>query len=159
MNEQMYSFLKRASKQKEFVDRLTGAFKRFRFFETFTETAPRLLDCAPDTEMCTFVLDLTIKTAEISPVFGSKISADLLVHFVTHFDRLTKPEDSAASQLIYESICRLFELIAVQDPSMNLFKGLLEASVSRIFEESFESVNFVLVFGKLLAHMVRTSVG
>lgn len=158
LNEQMHSFIKKANKNKEFVDKLTSAFKKLPFFEVFIEIAPKLLLLTPKLEMCHFVIELTIKAIEISPVLARKVSADLAMDFVDQFDQLTKPEDSATSQLIYENLCRLFELVAANDAQMTVFKELLCQSVAKIFEGSFESINFVLVFGKILTFLNKLGV-
>jgi len=158
LNEQMYSFIKKANKQKELLERLTLAFKKFRFFEHFCEVAPRLLILPNRLEICHSCIELTIKTIEISPISALKVSPSLVMELLTQFDQLTDPEDSASSQLLYEHICRLFELLMAHDPQMTTFKELLCQSVAKIFEDGYQSINFVLIFGKILAHMSKVNV-
>lgn len=158
VNEQMNAFIKKVSKMRPLVDKMTSVFKKFDFMTSFSHIALLLLQTASDPKIALFVVDVSIKAAEMSPVLAGKIAPELILEIIAQLDLKSGHENNSTSQLLYEHVCRYFEVQATHDIQGRVLKQLVAESIAKVFDESFKSINFVLVFSKLLFHLNKLSV-
>ena len=156
LNEQMNGFIKKTQKHKFLVEKIQAEFKISLFFESFSGT--EFGSYTRDHQYCLFAIETAIKAVEISPASLVRVPIELLSEAVTQMDGCGRPEDSVSCQLFFEHISRFFELLVAQDSQCRVFKQLLGEMVGKVFEESFQSVNFILVFTKVLSHIHKSNV-
>lgn len=140
------------------MEKIQNEFKNSDFFEKLNVIALKLVLISEDNEIIRFIIEIVIKTVEIVPSQISKVSPNLIFGMITKFDMLQKSNNTSLSQILYESICQYFELLVLHEVQCRTFKFLLSEMIGKIFEEDFHSINFVLIFTKIMTQMHRISV-
>ena len=156
LNENMNGFIKKAQKNKLLVEKIQSDFKTALFFEYFTQAEFGVYSY--NSQFCLFAIEMAIKTVEISPGYLVRLPVEILTEVVGQMDTSGTVEDVLVCQLFFEHISRFFDLLVSHDIQCKMFKQLLGEMVARVFEDTFQSVNFILVFTKVLSHMHKSSV-
>ena len=158
MTEQMNGFIKKTLKVKTMIDKIQNDFKTVDFFYLISDKSLKLLPFEDDQEVTKLVLETTTKSIEICPSILCKITGELLLNTILKIDFLYDPNDERKSQELYERVCSFFDVLVLHDQQCRIFRFLVSQMITKIFESTFHSINFALMFNKILAHMHKMNV-